>query len=209
MEKPMEKSLKRCLIVGIITLLVLSSMPIMNASSNAVNSENNISGNSSDDIIIQGTMGENDWYVSAVVITLVGGNYTYYTIDGGNWTAYTNPFIIDSDGFHELLVTFDFEEAFSVDIKIDKTAPVGHLTLKRVGIFKWLLLAHVTDNTSGVCRVEFYIDNSLIGIATTVPYEYTWAGFMLTILLKYIVYGDEYLPLIKPYDCAGNTPVNP
>ena len=167
---------------------------------------------------INGTMGENNWYVSPVIITCSYDHeiyaHVYYEYDENHSGEYVEPIVIDNQGEITLLWSaFDYEgnieDAGYLTFKIDSVPPVSNLTMKREGLFKWLLIADVTDNTSGICRVEFYIDNSLIGIATTVPYEYTWAGFMLIILLKYIVYGDDYLPLIKPYDCAGNTALNP
>jgi hypothetical protein len=160
------------------------------------------------DIVISGTMGENGWYTTGVTVTLVGGNYTYFRIDSGDWDSYIVPIVIGTDGIHLFEATSDFVHIYNVTIKIDQTPPVCNLILKRVGFFIWLLKANVSDATSGINRVEFYIDNSLIGSMTEPPYDIVWTGFMFIILLKFIRYGDDYLPLIVPYDYAGNTPIN-
>ena len=166
---------------------------------------------------INGTMGENGWYVSLILLSCTYDHeiyaHVYYEFDENHSGEYTEPFIIDNQGEIDLLwsaVDYEgnIEEVGSLMFRIDSMPPVGNLTLKRVGLLQWLLVADVDDITSGISRVEFYIDDSLIGSISQTPYEYVWTGFMFIILIKYMVYGDDYLPFIKPYDFAGNTPTN-
>jgi hypothetical protein len=60
----------------------------------------------------------------------------------------------------------------SVTLKIDQTPPIINLTVTKTGLSKWLLTANVSDETSGIAKVEFYLDNGYIGEATEAPYEY-------------------------------------
>ena len=40
----------------------------------------------------------------------------------------------------------------------------------------WLLTANVSDETSGVARVEFFIDGESVGNVTTPPYKWEYSG---------------------------------
>ncbi|GAH68491.1 unnamed protein product, partial [marine sediment metagenome] len=59
-------------------------------------------------IILDGTMGENDWYVSSVTVTLSatdelsGVESTWYQVDSGNWKIYTKLFTVSGDGHHTI-----------------------------------------------------------------------------------------------------------
>src|SRR5207245_2692282 len=55
--------------------------------------------------------------------------------------------------------------------------------------------ASATDNVA-VTKVEFYVNNSLLGTATTAPYSYPW-----NVPAKKGSYGIQ----AKGYDAAGNT----
>jgi len=158
---------------------------------------------------ITGTFGNNGWYVSNVVITLTaydpapplkadpkpasGVNHTYYKLHAAdNWTEYTGPVTVSTDGNYEL-------SYYSVDkgtpghpfntetvkgpfaFKMDKTAPTIVLTVLALNAMKnkWLLNATVADATSGVFKVEFYVDDVLEGNDTVGPYytfEYKGKG---------------------------------
>ena len=142
--------------------------------------------------------GENNWYVSNVRITLVtenmsrflnpvtiskiaGGGYTMYKIDDGDWQEYFVPFTVTEDGehtveFYSVDLTGNEEPIKEVDFKIDKTVPTIELTAENTGGDNWLLTATVDDETSGVARVEFYLDGELLGVVTEAPYEWLWTG---------------------------------
>jgi len=145
--------------------------------------------------------GENDWYVSDVEITLTatddtsGVNYTMYNLDGTGWTGYVIPFIVGTDGTH--MVEYNStdnagntESTKSVDFKIDQTLPTIELTWDEENL---KLIADVYDETSGVARVEFYVNSEYIGEVTEPPYELTLPNLKM---------GDKIQAIV--YDKAGN-----
>jgi len=131
-----------------------------------------------------GTVGENNWYVSDVIVTLTatddasGVEFTYYQIDSDDWQEYTGSFLVTEDGIHNLkYYSVDYvgnEETVKgpFDFKIDQTAPTINLTVEKTGLIKWLLTATVSDETSGVAKVEFYLDGEYLGNVTEPPYEW-------------------------------------
>jgi len=138
-------------------------------------------------VTITGTMGDNGWYVSNIIITINGfyHNHTYYKLHTADpWTEYTgSPITISADGVFELWIAFvDSEGQWHVygpyTFKIDKTAPTISLTVMSLNCWKtkWLLNATVSDAASGIANVEFYIDDILVGNATSPPYTFTYSG---------------------------------
>ncbi len=135
---------------------------------------------------LDGTMGQNDWYISTVTITIQatddvsGVDAIFYNINDGEWTEYTEPIEVDEDGDY----TFEYyaidnagneETPNSGTFKLDKTAPVINTftaTAQNALKTKWLLEADVTDATSGIVLVEFYADDAIVGNVTTPPYEF-------------------------------------
>jgi len=126
-----------------------------------------------------GTMGDNGWYVSDVIVTLTaeddsaGVDYTMYKLeDDVEWQNYTVPIHVTEDGDHTIEYysvdkVGNREDDKSATFKIDQTVPTIELT--------WIkddkkLVADVYDETSGVARVEFYVNNECIGEATESPY---------------------------------------
>jgi len=152
-----------------------------------------------------GMMGENDWLVSDVMIILnaedetSGVDYTMYKVDDGEWITYTGPFnVLCEDGMH-ILYYYSVDFAGNVedvkgpfDFKIDQTDPTIELTAEKIGDNTWLFIADVFDETSGVNRVEFYVDGGFIGTVTEEPYEYEWSGTV------------ERVAQAIVYDNAGN-----
>ncbi|HWR27353.1 MAG TPA: PQQ-binding-like beta-propeller repeat protein [Candidatus Thermoplasmatota archaeon] len=171
-----------------------------------------------------GTIGDNNWYISDVTLVLTasdptppykrfnsgkgpsGVNHTYYKIDSGAWTEYTTPVIVSTDGQHQV-------SYYSVDMagnteptkgpfnfKMDKTSPqfTGY-TFTPLNLLKnkWLCVADVTDATSGVVRVEFYVDDALVGNVTTTPYEFEFDG------------NPTNKSQALAYDAAGNSALSP
>jgi hypothetical protein len=83
---------------------------------------------------LSGTLGNNDWYVSDVTVTLSGSDSVsgldsiQYSFDGTTWYIYSTPFVISSEG-----ITTLYHKAYDVagnefvlpsqQIKIDKTPP--------------------------------------------------------------------------------------
>ncbi|HID25415.1 MAG TPA: hypothetical protein EYP23_03000 [Thermoplasmata archaeon] len=180
---------------------------------------------------LSGTMGENNWYISSVTVTLTatdgdgsGVDHIYYKLDGGSQVTYTSPFSVTAGGSHSV-------EYWSVDnvgntethhhetFKIDVDIPEIEITQPENGIyfrgnkiwpiFNWTLLnwskpfifgnitikTDATDGTSGVEKVEFYIDGSPLSTDTTPPYEWLWDE---TAFLTHTIE-------VKVYDNAGHT----
>jgi parallel beta-helix repeat protein len=129
-----------------------------------------------------GVLGDNNWYISDVTVALTatdnaaGVQTTMYKLNDGDWTEYKNPFVVTEDGVHTLVYYSvdklgNTEANNSATFKIDKTAPVIVLMVEKTGL-KWLLTAAVTDDTSGIARVEFYLNGEYLGEDTEAPY--TW-----------------------------------
>jgi len=155
-----------------------------------------------------GTMGDNDWYVSDVIVTLTatddasGVEFTYYKIDSGGWQEYDDEFTIIDDGMHMLYYySVDFagnvEDTNEADFKIDQTPPAITLAAEKVSFGTYNLIADVSDATSGVAKVEFYVNSVLVGTVTTAPYEYEVSGCSQ---------GDTATATV--YDNAGNSKVS-
>jgi hypothetical protein len=83
---------------------------------------------------INGTMGDNGWYISNVIITFTFDNGSppmriYYKLHAGDpWTEYTAPITISSDGIYELYIMiidqYGNEYVYGpFCFKIDKTPP--------------------------------------------------------------------------------------
>jgi len=159
-----------------------------------------------------GVMGDNDWYKSDVVVTLTaedtappgsvisGVEFTYYKIDSGGWKIYRAPFVVSDEGSHTLFYySVDFagnaEGTNKEDLKIDQTSPTIDLNATKAGFIKWLLVAEVCDETSGIAKVEFYVDGDFVGEVTEVPYELVYSG-------------AGKIAMAIAYDNAGNSNVS-
>ena len=147
-----------------------------------------------------GTMGNDGWYRSNVTITLTasdptppyragkgpsGVNHTYYKIDDSeDFVEYTAPVVVNTDGQHQV-------SYYSVDkvgnteavkgpfsFKLDKTAPTITITCTAQNLLKnkWLIEATVSDETSGIVLVEFYVADALVANITEAPWEYLYIG---------------------------------
>lgn len=134
-----------------------------------------------------GIAGENNWFISTVIVTLdaidtsAGVASTMYKLNDGAWTTYSGAFFVSEDAEHTLWyysvdMVGNTEETVSVALKIDQTAPVISLTVEKTGLLEWLLTTTVSDATSGVSKVEFYVDGEFIGEVTEAPYEWVYSG---------------------------------
>jgi len=165
--------------------------------------------------VVTGTMGQNNWYISAPSVTLTaidpegkwptGVNHTYYKIDSGAWIEYTTPFPVPGDGTHIVSYYSDdkagnVETTKTVSFKEDTTAPAWinySFTALNFMKNKWLCVAEVEDPTSGIVIVEFFVDDALVGNDTTAPYEFEFDGKPTT--------NSQALA----YDAAGNSALSP
>lgn len=145
------------------------------------------------DFILGGTIGDNGWYISDVIVTIINRNLTWFRVDDGDWTEYMVPFVVGGDGLHLVEATSDFEHIFNVSFKIDTTPPEVHITIHRHGC-RVLITIDAFDNMSGVVLIEFYADGALIGAITMPPFEFLWDVGMFR----------EHTVSVIVYDAAGN-----
>jgi len=129
---------------------------------------------------------------------------TYIQIDCGTWQTYHGEITLTSDSPH-IMRFYSIDKAGNVeDTKqviihphTDTFPPTIHLTVKKVFFNKWKFIAEAYDTISGMDRVEFYVDNQLLGnISGPGPlYECNW------------VCPDSNSHLVQAiaYDCAGNS----
>lgn len=136
--------------------------------------------------MLEGVLGENDWYISSVWITFSYDPHQvveiYYAIDGGNWVLYPeHPVEVSDDGMHMLewyWVDDDGKQYTGTPVffRIDKTAPT--IVLKKFNVplnkDKLRFEADVSDAASGVERVEFYLDDVLNETLMSPPYEWEY-----------------------------------
>jgi len=159
---------------------------------------------------ITGTMGYNDWYVSAVTMTLtavdpapsIGGvNATYYSVNNGTYTRYTAPVTFSTDGeyyisYYSVDSSGNQEIPKSTCFKIDLTPPTTAYTLTgTTGENGWYVsdvICELTgaDSTSGMYKIYYTLDG---GVET----EYT---------SQLVVTGDgTHTITYYGVDNAGNT----
>ena len=133
--------------------------------------------------------GCNGWYVSNVTATLNvtdedGVNATYYRINGGEWNTYTTPFIISKEKenipieFYSVDNLGNAETIKSVTLDIDKTPPeiIIEYNKTKINNKEWLLEFNfiVTDETSGVDRIDIYLNDILQETITGPGPDYKW-----------------------------------
>ncbi|MDI6916569.1 MAG: right-handed parallel beta-helix repeat-containing protein, partial [Thermoplasmatales archaeon] len=131
--------------------------------------------------MIDGTMGDNGWYVSDVTLTIAAADetsgvaYIEYRIDGGEWTVYTSPIVISADGIH----TVEFRAvdnagnrgvSVTVDVKIDNTSPVTTAEVPPEWSNKnvTINLTAYDGEGSGVATIYYQIDGTEWVLGTTV-----------------------------------------
>ncbi len=149
--------------------------------------------------------GENGYYVSNVTAILnatddSGVNITYYRLYGEEWQIYNNPFVISEDG-NDILIEFysidtigNIEEIKSKSIDIDKTPPnvtfewdIGGDNGQKIIIFTFN-----SNETSGVDRVEMYINDGLWatveGSGPEYVFEMEWPNAFKNVIITFIIY---------------------
>ena len=128
------------------------------------------------EIHLNGTMGDNGWYVSVVTVTLnatdntSGIESTWYRLNGGpRWRLYTKSFLVSKEGYHIVeYYSFDYagnrEDIKEAEVKIDTTPPVTtHKFDGQMGESGWFIgpvtvTFSVHDATSGVNYTMYKID---------------------------------------------------
>jgi peptide/nickel transport system substrate-binding protein len=126
-------------------------------------------------ITLEGTIGDNNWYVSDVLVTLEatddesGVHMTGYSFDGVEWFLYTEPFYLDESKtvfYGSVDYAGNYEEANSVEVNIDKNPP--ELYVYEGGIqapnYEFFDVVTITidawDDQSGVATIYYSFDSS-------------------------------------------------
>jgi len=147
--------------------------------------------------------GNNGWHTSDVNILfysedeISGINETWYKINNEDWQKYTGPSTIEDDGEYKLEYystdnACNAESIQSTEIKIDTVKPsislkkpvenrlyifdreLIHLPSRTIIIGKVTIEVDVTDATSGIDKVLFYVDDDPKYTDTIDPYEYVY-----------------------------------
>jgi hypothetical protein len=165
----------------------------------------------SDGIILNGTMGDNGWYISPVTITFTNENgswvHLFVLIDGGDWFEYTGPIVVDAEGTHTVkwyyVDQWGNQSAIMTapPFRIDMTKPTIILSYTVEGNlfcgFDIIFNASAIDKMSGMNRVEFYYNEILQETIFGSGPDYIWLSFcpQLTVrgFILHLEITDEYV----------------
>jgi hypothetical protein len=136
------------------------------------------------EITIEGILGENDWYIANVLLSYyynpVFVKEIWYNHDG-NWHQYQDiPIPINIEG--QYLIPWywindkgqEITEA-PIPMKLDSSKPTINIEKQVQPNSKVKFVVTCNDQTSGVERVEFYLDDELITTQMEKPYEYLYS----------------------------------
>jgi hypothetical protein len=126
-----------------------------------------------------------------------GVDQIFYKIDGGVWSEYSLPIALSDDGIHQVSYyavdrAGNVELTKTANISIDQTPPTITLIKQQVNLLEIMFTAQCNDGTSGIDRVEFFLDGILQSTDTQLPYEWTWTGV------------GNFTVTATAYDLAGN-----
>jgi hypothetical protein len=118
-----------------------------------------------------GTLGENGWYTTNVVISLnatdngYGVDYASWRANSGSWNRYTSSFSISSEGtniveFYSVDKAGNNESIKSVSIKIDRNPPTGQVSINNNAQYTSSRIVTLTTSAqdgqgSGVAQMRF------------------------------------------------------
>jgi len=161
--------------------------------------------------VVPGTPdGDNGWYVSDVTVSFTaddgtevwqsGVDHIEYKVNGGS-TQTGDSVVVSADGEHTVeyraVDNVGNEEAWNPvpTISIDQTAPVIDLTWEASG-GDVIFTATCSDATSGMDRVEFFMNDVLAFTDDAEPYEWVveWSSALELVMFKAMA-----------YDAAGNS----
>lgn len=143
-------------------------------------------------ISFTGTLGDNLWYVSPVIVTLTatddvsGVDYTMYNLDSTGWTLYTTPFTVTEDMIHTIQyysvdTIGNTETVKSTNLKIDQEPPLTTHTISGdIGKNGWYrhidhIIFTAIDNTSGVVHTYCKVDSG-VWVEYTTPFVFDTDG---------------------------------
>ena len=163
--------------------------------------------------------GENGWYADDVEITLEatddmsGVDVIKYLLDDSDWLTYTGPFMVESDGYHGITY-YAIDNAGNVEqpsevirFGIDQTPPTIEITWEVSG-GDLIFTATCSDATSGVDRVEFYINDGLAFTDNTEPYVWIWPYQGPSFTFKFIAFdmaGNSAFAIVKDSDVESHS----
>ena len=157
-----------------------------------------------DGIVLNGTRGDENWFVSPVTISFTNENgswaHCFIRIDQNDWFEYTLPVVVDTEGVHSVQWYYIDPEGnqsstFSLSFGIDMTAPTITLIIQRIDFFRYCVIMQCEDNVSGFVLLEIYLDDALVASITAAPYEFVIdRRFVRNDVLEVVV-----------YDAAGNS----
>jgi hypothetical protein len=191
----------RKLIIGVVVLFLSMVLIPVTESLPFEEEQSLMAKGCSDGIVLNGTMGQNGWYISPVFITFENENGSwvqcFVRIDGGDWFVYTEPIVVATEGAHSVFWYYvdqygNQSSTFSVTFKIDMIPPSANVTFHRKGC-TILVSIDASDTMSGVNLIEIYSDGVLIGSLTVPPYEFSWTVGLF----------GEHTTTIIIYDAAG------
>jgi cytochrome c len=130
--------------------------------------------------------------------TQSGVDHIYYKIDSGAWSEYASPFTLTEDGSHEVSyyavdTTGNIETTKTAEIHIDQSLPEITLAKQQIDLLTVKFTAQVSDEPSGIDRVEFSLDGQPQITDMQSPYEWTYSGI-----------GDHQVTATV-FDMAGNS----
>ena len=155
--------------------------------------------------IVFGNIGQNGWHISSVFVSFLyepgAVKEIHYRIGDGNWNLYTVPFEVTLEGAYYIswywIDKNDIQHNGSpIELKIDLTPPT--ITLEKSWTSDETVItfeADVSDATSGVERVEFYLDDVYQETLTSPPYEWDYTK----------VVGESPIIVATVYDFAGHS----
>ena len=170
-----------------------------------------------------GTMGNNNWYISEVRIMFQYNPSDvaeiYYKMGGGNWIKYTGQFTISQDGSYYMPWYWVDKNGTrwnepALEFKIDQTPPTITLNKQTMTNDRVKFTATANDATSGLEKVEFYLDDEIQTTITAPPYEWIWQGttnhIVKAIAYDYAGHMKESNELGTPYPgfSIPSSPVN-
>jgi len=145
---------------------------------------------------VEGTLGDNSWYISDVYISFLFDPKLVqeigYFINGG-WHEYTgDPFLVSGEG--EYLIPWYWidedgirHDMFPIAFQIDKTPPTIQITKFIETNFSITFNTTCSDSISDIEFVEFYLDDELVLTVSDEPYTYLYKGSG-----KHLVYAIAY-----------------
>ena len=112
------------------------------------------------------------WHISVsfwATDDMSGVDYICYQIDGGAWQTGWGGFYLTTDGTH-IIKFYSVDKAGNVEdvqqVTIhppDTSPPTIHLAVEKIFLNEWMFIVEACDANSGMDRVEFYVDNKMLG----------------------------------------------